>query len=47
MYYLQAGYGKHNRLRNAVLIAIAAHLALLLGISFEPAATPPTLPRWR
>lgn len=35
MYYLEAGYGKHNRLRNAVLLAIALHAALLVGISFE------------
>ena len=35
MYYLEAGYGKHNRLRNAVLLAIALHVALLLGLSFN------------
>lgn len=45
MYYLEAGYGKHNRLRNAVLVAIAAHLALLLGISFEPGGDPAYAPQ--
>jgi len=35
MYYLEAGYGKHSRLRNAVLLAIALHAAILLGISFN------------
>lgn len=38
MYYLEAGYDKHNRLRNAVLLAIALHAAILLGISFKPEA---------
>ena len=45
MYYLQAGYGKHNRLRNAVLIAIAVHVALLLGIAFEPGFDPAYAPQ--
>lgn len=36
MYYLEAGYGKHRRLRNAVLLAAAVHAALLLGIAFRP-----------
>lgn len=36
MYYLEAGYGKHNRLRNAVLLALALHAALLLGLAFSP-----------
>ncbi len=36
MYYLEAGYGKHNRLRNAVLLAVALHAALLLGLAFSP-----------
>ncbi|MCB1696994.1 MAG: energy transducer TonB [Halioglobus sp.] len=35
MYYLEAGYSKHSRLRNAVLLALALHAALLLGISFQ------------
>ena len=36
MYYLEAGYSKHRRLRNAVLLAVALHAALLLGIAFKP-----------
>lgn len=35
MYYLEAGIDKHNRLRNALLAALIAHAALILGISFE------------
>lgn len=35
MYYLEAGYSKHRRLRNAVLLAIALHIGLLASISFE------------
>ncbi|MEM1155692.1 MAG: energy transducer TonB [Pseudomonadota bacterium] len=35
MYYLEAGYSKHSRLRNAVIVAIAFHIALLLSISFD------------
>jgi protein TonB len=35
MYYLESGYGKHNRLRNAVLLALAAHAALVLAVSFD------------
>ena len=35
MYYLETGYSKHRRLRNAVLLAIALHIALLASISFE------------
>ena len=35
MYYLEAGYSKHRRLRNSVLLAIALHIALLASISFE------------
>ncbi len=41
MYYLESGYGKHNRLRNAVLLAMALHLAVLLGISFKPLGDDP------
>jgi len=36
MYYLEAGYGKHRRLRNAVLLAVVVHAALLLGVAFRP-----------
>jgi len=35
MYYLKAGMGKHDRLRNAVIAAIAIHTLLLIGISFD------------
>jgi periplasmic protein TonB len=35
MYYLEAGYGKHNRLRNAMILALAVHLILLAGVSFD------------
>ncbi len=35
MYYLESGYGKHGRLRNALLVALAAHAALILGLSFD------------
>ena len=35
MYYLETGYDKHDRLRNAILLAVAAHAALIFGISFD------------
>jgi protein TonB len=35
MYYLETGYDKHTRFRNAVVLALAVHVALLLGISFK------------
>lgn len=35
MYYLEAGYGKHNRLRNAIVAAVMVHIALVTAISFE------------
>ncbi len=35
MYYLETGYGKHNRLRNALFGALALHAALILGLSFD------------
>lgn len=35
MYYLEEGYQKHHRLRNAVLVALAAHAAFILSISFD------------
>ena len=46
MYYLEAGYGKHNRLRNAVVLAVALHGALLVGVTFranEAAYTAPQI----
>jgi protein TonB len=38
MYYLEAGYGKHDRLRNALLAALVFHVALVLGVSFKGAS---------
>lgn len=35
MYYLNAGHHQHARLRTALLVALALHAALLLGIRFE------------
>ena len=35
MYYLETGYGKHDRLRNAIILALAAHVALILAVSFD------------
>jgi protein TonB len=37
MYYLEAGNNTPYRLRNAVLLAIAVHATLILGISFDAA----------
>ncbi len=36
MYYLEAGYGKHRRLRNALLLAVAVHAVVLIGIAVRP-----------
>jgi protein TonB len=35
MYYLEAEYGKHDRLRNALLVALALHAAFILAVSFD------------
>ena len=35
MYYLETGYAKHSRLRNAVIAALVAHVLLLIGVSFS------------
>ena len=35
MYYLETGYDKHTRFRNAVLLAMTVHVVVLLGVSFE------------
>jgi protein TonB len=35
MYYLDADFGHSRRMRNAVLVAIALHAALLLGVAFR------------
>jgi protein TonB len=39
MYHLEAGYGKHERLRNALLAALTLHAALILGLSFSAVET--------
>ncbi|MEJ2532797.1 MAG: energy transducer TonB [Halioglobus sp.] len=35
MYYLESDKGGHDRLRNAIVLALAVHAALLLGVSFD------------
>lgn len=35
MYYLETGLDKHSRFRNATLLALAAHVAVILGVSFS------------
>jgi protein TonB len=35
MYYLETGYGKHDRLRNALLLALGMHVVLIGVISFK------------
>ncbi|CAA0115769.1 Uncharacterised protein [Halioglobus japonicus] len=46
MYYLETGYEKETRFRNAVLVAIAAHAALILAVSFKASlSTPYTSPQ--
>ena len=46
MYYLETGNDSHHRFRNAVLLACAAHVALILAVSFTAAtATPYTTPQ--
>ncbi len=35
MYYLESGYGKHARLRNALVGALVLHAAIILGLSFD------------
>lgn len=39
MYYLETGFDKHAQFRNAVLLALVVHAALILTISFK-AGTP-------
>ena len=34
MYYLETGFGKHERFRNAVILALVAHAAIIFSISF-------------
>ena len=38
MYYLEAEFGRSRRMRNAVLLALALHAALLAGVSFKSAS---------
>lgn len=45
MYYLETGHDKHRRMRNAVLLAICLHAALLLGLSFQPDSNPYRAPQ--
>jgi periplasmic protein TonB len=46
MYYLETGDGKHSRFRNAFLLAMAVHAALILGVSFNAiTATPYKTPQ--
>ena len=35
MYYLESDNGGHDRLRNAIMLALAAHAAIVLGVSFD------------
>jgi protein TonB len=35
MYYIDSGYGKHERLRNALIAALVLHAAVILGLSFD------------
>ncbi len=41
MYYLETGHDKHTRFRNAVLLALAVHTVLILGISFNAGTAKP------
>lgn len=46
MYYLETGNDKHTRFRNAVLVALAVHAVLIVGISFNAGrATPYQTPQ--
>jgi periplasmic protein TonB len=42
MYYLETGNDKDARFRNAILLAMAAHAALILGVSFNASQANPT-----
>jgi protein TonB len=35
MYYLETDNGNHDRLRNAIVIALALHAVILVGVSFD------------
>jgi protein TonB len=45
MYYLDADFGHSRRMRNAVLLAIALHAALLLGVAFKSGSSPYQAPQ--
>ncbi|MCB1705807.1 MAG: TonB family protein [Halioglobus sp.] len=46
MYYLATGNDSDTRFRNAILVAIAVHAALILAVSFNASlSTPPTSPQ--
>jgi protein TonB len=46
MYYLDTGNGKDSRFRNALLVALAAHAALILAVTFNASlSTPYTSPQ--
>jgi protein TonB len=40
MYYLNVDRGKHRRMKIALAMAAAAHVAMALSITFKPAGTP-------
>ena len=35
MYYLETGYQKHTRFRNAVVLALAFHAGVIFSVSFD------------
>jgi protein TonB len=45
MYYLETGQDTHTRFRNAVILALIAHAALILGISFNATSTRSNTPQ--
>jgi protein TonB len=45
MYYLETGQDTHTRFRNAVILALIAHAALILGISFNANSTRSNTPQ--
>lgn len=40
MYYLEAGREKHRRMRNALLLACAAHILFVVAVTFDIDTTP-------
>ncbi|NND69012.1 MAG: hypothetical protein HKN19_15590, partial [Halioglobus sp.] len=45
MYYLETGPDKHTRFRNAAALALAAHAAVILGVSFSADTSPVNFPQ--